>query len=174
MPERPTDYTHPNVGPWKGPDQIFHIQLDGGVIFARRGGKAIDKHGGWFRLAQANSSNLAGFAEVVDYPDQVFGLGYPTHPVSELKMTSTGDKIPANFGLQKSYVFPCSNRNLVEGDIGHDFDVIVPGVGVGNPVQCVNLNSSTYGVLRATELVSAGGEWGAFSIPPAIRYGNPS
>ena len=171
MPERPLDYTMPNVGPWDGPDRIKWVNLDGGITFARRGGKAIDKHGGWYRLAQANSSNLAGFAEVEEYPSP-FNIGARTHPVSELKMTSTGDRIPANFGSEKTYVFPCSNRQLVEGDLGHDFDIVVPGQAVGNPVQCVNLNSSTYGVLRATDLVDQDGDWGAFEIPEEHRYGN--
>ena len=171
MPECPTDYTMPKCGPWDGEDRIRWIQLDGGIIFSRHHGHAVDKHGGYYRLAQANSSNLAGFAEVADWPT-AFDTGAATHPVSALKQTTTGDRIPGNFGANKTYVFPTSNRKALEGDMGHDFDIVVPGVVVGNPQQCINMNSSVYGVLRLSEIVDNDGDWVAAKIPTEHRYGD--
>lgn len=171
MPEQPTDYTMPKVGPFDGEDRIRRIVLDGGVIFSRHHGKAIDKHGGYYRLAQAVSSNLAGFAEVADYPT-AFDTSAATHAASGIKQSTTGDRIHANFGANKTYVFPTSNRKAVEGDMGHDFDIVVPGAVAGNPQQCINMNSSIYGVLRPVEIVDNDGDWVAAKIPTEHRYGD--
>ena len=171
MPERPTDMTMPKCGPFEGEDRIRWVIMDGGVIFSRHHGKAIDKHGGYYRLAQANSSNLAGFAEVADWPS-AFDVGASTHAESGEKQTSTGDRIPANFGANKTYVFPTSNRRAVAGDMGHDFDVIVTGALLGVPQQCINMNASAQGVLRLTEFVDSDGDWVAAKIPTEHRYGD--
>ena len=169
MPLKPRlGYSTPNVDGQTGPDRIFPVQMDGGVIFARRGGKAVDKHGGYFRLATANSSNLAGFACTENWPKS---LG-ATHPASLKIMSTTGMDVPVNFHLQCSFIFPTSNRPAVEGDRGHDFDIVVPGQTVGTPVQCINMASSAQGILRVSQIMDQYGDFVACTIPPGKRYGN--
>lgn len=168
MALKPPGYSHPKVGPWTGPDRILWAQMDGGVIFNRRSGKFVDKHGGYYRLATANSSNLAGFACTEQFPKSPGGVA---HTVSEIMQTTTGMEAPINFNLGASFVIPTSNRKAVEGDRGHDFDIIVPGQVVGNPIQCVNMSASAQGILRISEIIDDG-DFVACVIPPSKRYGN--
>lgn len=165
----PLTFNTPNAGPRTGPDRIFHVPMAGGVIFARRGGKFVDKHGGYYQLATANSSNLAGFAEVEAWPARVGGTA---HPVSEILQSTTGMLCPVNFNLQASAVLPCSNGVMNEGLLGSDRDIIVVGAVVGNPVQCVDMATSAQGILRLSEMVDQAGKYVACTIPPSKRFGN--
>lgn len=167
MSLKPSGYSHPNIDGHTGPDRIYPIEYDGGVIFARRGGKFIDKHGGYYRLATANSSNLAGKAEVEAWPNTG-----ATHPVSEITMTTTGQVGPVNFAIQNSFAIPTSGRQAVEGDKGHDHDIIVPGQVIGNPVQCVDMTASAQGILRISDILDSDGDYVACTIPPDKLYGN--
>jgi hypothetical protein len=164
----PLQFNTPNSGPRTGPDRIFHVPMDGGVIFARRGGKFVDKHGAYYRLATANSSNLAGFAEVEAWPR----VGGTAHPVSGILMSTTGMTCPINMNLQMSGVLPCSNGIMNEGLLGSDRDIIVVGAITGNPVQCVDMSASAQGILRLSEMVDQAGKYVACTIPPDKRYGN--
>lgn len=164
----PQNWTTPNVADRSGPDRIFPVRMDGGVIFARRGGKAVDLHGGYYRMATANSSNLAGFAECEAWPR----VGGGTHAESGLMESTTGMRLPVNFNLQKAFVFPTSGGDMNTGLIGSDRDIIVPGQVIGNPVQCVDMTASAQGILRLSEEIDVAGKFVACTIPPDKRFGN--
>ena len=150
-------FTDPNASAWNGVDRIQHVSFAAGTVFRRRGGKAVDLHHR-FQAATANSSNLAGFAEVEDVG--VSG-GRP-------ESVADGDTLPVNMGLEKSFVFPTTGRAATEADVGKDFDIHVDG----NNVQFVNLDSTTHGVLRVSEVVTANGSYVACVIPVDLRHGN--
>lgn len=157
-PEAMASFTDPNVGPYDGEDRILHVPFAAGTVFRRRGGKAVDLHHR-YQAATANSSNLAGFAEVEEVG--VAG-GRPPESVAD------GDTLPVNFSNHKTQVFPTTGRDATEVDRGKDFDVYVDP----NGVQYVNMNSSVNGVLRVSRLVTAGGDHVSCIIPDDLRYGN--
>ena len=151
-------YTDPNVSVYDGPDRILQVPFAAGTIFARRGGKAVDLHHR-FQSATANSSFLAGFAEV-----DVVGLA-DGHPES----VADGDELPVNFAKEKSCVFPTSGGVLADDThIGKEFDVYVDAAGL----QYVNLNGHTHDVLRVSRLVTADGLHVSCVIPDDRRFGS--
>jgi hypothetical protein len=155
--ERMPTFTDPNVGVYDGEDRIMHVPFAAGTIFRRRGGKAVDLHHR-YRAATANSSNLAGFAEVEEVG--VAG-GRPTS-------VADGDTLPVNFSLHKSQVFPTTGRAANQADRGKDFDIFVDATGR----QFVNMGASVMGVLRISRIVTADGLHVSCEIPPDLRYGN--
>ena len=157
MPERMETFTDPNADGYDGVDRIMHVPFAVDTVFRRRGGKAVDLHHR-FQAATANSSNLAGFAEVEDVG--VSG-GKP-------ESVADGDILPVNMGLEKSNVFPTTGRDATEADVGKDFDIYVDG----NGVQHVDLGNSTHGVLRVSRLVTRDGDYVSCVIPPDLRVGN--
>ena len=157
MRKMPT-FNDPNVNAYDGADRIQMVQFAAGTIFRRRGGKAVDLHH-YYQAATANSSNLAGFAEVEDVgvangrPDTV----------------AAGDELPVNMDLHKTFVFPTSGGlECADANIGKDFDIYVDA----NGVQYVNLNGTTNGVLRISKVVTVDRKHVACQIPPDLRYGN--
>lgn len=157
MPERMPTFTDPNVSLYDGPDRIMAVPFAAGTIFRRRGGKAVDFHTR-YQAATANSSNLAGFAEVEDVG--VAG-GRPAS-------VCDGDRLPVNFQLNKGAVFPTTGRAATQADRGHDFDIFVDAAGA----QFINLGASVMGVLRVSRIVTADGSHVSVVIPPDLRYGN--
>jgi len=156
MPEPMDQFNDPNVSVYDGMDRIMSVQFGWHEVFRRRGGKAVDKHN-HYHAATANSSNLAGFAEVDEVG--VHG-GHPEHVHYGM--------LPVNFDLHKTCVFPTTGRPATEVDRGHDFDLYVDG----NGVQFVNLNASSKGILRVSRIVTADGMFVSCGIPPDMRYGN--
>jgi hypothetical protein len=154
--EKMNTFTDPNASLYDGDDRIMQVGFAAGTIFRRRGGKAVDLHH-YYQAATANSSNLAGFAEVEDVG--VTG-GRPAS-------VSAGNKLPVNMGLNKSCVFPTTGRIAVETDRGKDFDIYVDA----NGVQYVNLSASTNGVLRVSRIVTSDGSNVSCVIPPDLRFG---
>lgn len=154
--ERMPQFNDPNVAVYDGPDRVLHVPFAAGTIFQRRGGKAVDLHHR-YQAATANSSNLAGFAEV-----EAVGVanGRPA-------TVADAQRLPVNFGLEKSCVFPTTGRNATLADRGKDFDIVVVG-----GVQYVNLNASANGVLRVSRLVTQNGDFVSCVIPADLRYGN--
>jgi len=151
-------YTDPNCSDLTGPNRILHVPFAAGTIFRRRGGKAVDLHNR-YNAATANSSNLAGFAEVEDVgvaggkPDSV----------------SADDALPVNFALEKACVFPTSGGVVAtQANRGKDYDIYVDA----NGVQYLDLNSQTNQVLRLSQLASRDGLHVSVTIPPDLRYGN--
>jgi len=151
-------YTDPNCSDADGPNRIMHAPFAAGTIFRRRGGKAVDLHHR-YQAATANSSNLAGFAEVEDVgvaggrPDSV----------------ADGDIIPVNVALEKTCVFPTSGGVVAtEANRGKDYDIFVDA----NGVQFIDLNGQTNQVLRISRLWSRDGLHVSVAIPPDLRYGN--
>lgn len=157
MSEKLNTYSDPKVGPWDGADNVRHVPFASGTVFRRRGGKAVDLHHR-YQAATANSSNLAGFAEV----DEVGVSG--GHPAS----VSDGDDLAVNFGLEKTHVFPTSGRAAVESDRGKDFDIAVDA----NNVQYVDMSTQSNKVLRIVRVLDDDGAYVACSIPTDLRYGN--
>lgn len=155
--ERMSTFTDPNASLYDGVDRIMHVPFAAGTVFRRRGGKAVDLHHR-YQAATANSSNLAGFAEVEDVG---VALGRPTS-------VADGDTLPVNMGLEKSCVFPTTGRVAVASDVGKDYDIYVDG----NGVQYVNFGATTNGVLRVSRIVTADGSHVSCVIPPDLRYGN--
>ena len=158
MPELMPTENDPNVSAHTGPDRILWNAFAAGTIFRRRGGKAVDKHH-YYQAATANSSNLAGFAEVEEV-----GVAVTGKPVS----VSAGDELPVNHSLEKAFVFPTTGRAATTADIGKDYDIYVDATGI----QYVNLGASTKGVLRISQIVTRDAMWVACMVPPDLRYGN--
>jgi hypothetical protein len=151
-------FTDPNSAVYDGPDRIFQVPFASGTVFRRRGGKAVDLHHR-YQAATANSSNLAGFAEVEDVG--VAG-GRPAS-------VSDGDLLPVNMSLEKTNVFPTSGDVVcTEAHLGKDYDIFVDA----NGIQYVDLTSSVMGVLRASRIVTQDGLWVSCGVPPDLRYGN--
>lgn len=152
-------YTDPNCSDYTGPNRIMHVPFASGTIFRRRGGKAVDLHH-YYQAATANSSNLAGFAEVEDVG--VTG----GRPVS----VAAAQTLPVNFALEKACVFPTSGG--VEADavthVGKEFDIYVDA----NGVQYIDLNSTTHQVLRVSQIASRDGKHVSCVIPADLRHGN--
>lgn len=157
MPEKIDNLTDPAARTYDGVDRIAWVEMDGGVVFPRRGGKGV-MLAGRYRHANANSSSLAGWLEM-DAVGVTNG-----HPVS----VTSGDRLPVNFDLSKTAVFPTSNRPAVEADIGRDFDIIAGA----DHTQYVNMNATGLGVLTVTNVIDKDGEWVAVRIPADKRYGN--
>ena len=151
-------YTDPNLNGYDGPNRIIHSPFAAGSQFCRRGGKAVDLHH-YFQSATANSSNLAGFAEV----EQV-GIAGGREPTS----ITDGMELPVNFDLGKTAVFPTTGRAATDADAGKDFDIHVDA----NGCQFINMGASVNGVLRVSRLASADGLHVSCEIPPDLRYGN--
>lgn len=156
MPEKPTNHTDPNCGPFDGADRILHVPFAAGTIFKRRGGKFVDLHHR-YQAATANSSNLAGVAEVEEVGTS---SGRP-------ESVSDADTLPVNFTKEKTCVIPTTGRDATEADRGKDFDIVV----VSN-VQYINMSASSKGVLRVSRLVDADGEFVSAYIPGDLRYGD--
>lgn len=151
-------YTDPNLDGYTGPNRIQHVGFAAGTIFRRRGGKAVDLHH-FYQAATANSSNLAGFAEVEDVG--VAG-GRPA-------AVAAAEELPVNFALEKACVFPTSGGVACpDTNLGKDFDIFVDAAGV----QYIDLNGTTNQVLRISAIASRDRLHVAVVIPPDLRYGN--
>jgi len=150
-------FTDPNAGPYDGADRIIHVPYAAGTIFRRRGGKFVDLHYR-YQVATANSSNLAGIAEVEEVGT---ADGRPTS-------IADGDNIPTNFDKEKTAVIPTTGRVAVESDRGKDFDIYVDA----DNIQYINLNATTHGVLRVSRIVSQDGLHVSAYIPGDLRYGD--
>ncbi len=158
MSEKLLNFTDPNCGPYEGEDRILHAQFATGTAFKRRGGKAVERgNTAYYVAATANSTTLAGFAEVEECG--VTG-GRP-------ESITNGDTLPVNFGLHKTAVFPTTGRVATVADVGHDFDVYV-----ADNKQFIHMTKQTTGVLRVEKVLDDAGNWVAVSIPPTKRYGN--
>lgn len=156
MGDRRIAFTDPNVAVFDGPDRILHVPFAHNTAFSRRGGKAVDLHHR-YQAADANSSNLAGFAEV-----EAVGVanGRPDN-------VEDGDLLPVNFALEKTCVFPTTGRVAVEADRGKDFDILsIAGL------QYINLNAQVHGVLRVSRIITVAGDFVSCTIPSDLRYGN--
>lgn len=158
MPEKVNTMTDPAAQLYDGVDRIKWVEFDGGVTFARRSGKAVAKYG-LYRKADANSSTLAGFLEL----DAVGVSG--GHPTS----VSSHDKLPVNFGLDKTAVMPTSNRAAVEADRGKTYNLLLNG-----GVQYVNmtLSATSPGVVTIEDIIDSAGAWVSVKIPENRRWGN--
>jgi hypothetical protein len=159
MPEKVKTMTDPAAQLYDGVDRIKWVEFDGGIKFARRSGKAVAKYG-LYRKADANSSTLAGFLEV----DAVGVTG--GHPTS----VSSNDKLPVNFGLDKTSVMPTSNRAAVEEDRGKTYNLLVDASGV----QFVNmtLSATSPGVVTIEDVIDSAGAFVSVKIPENRRWGN--
>jgi hypothetical protein len=158
MAEKLNNFTDPVCGTYDGEDRIFNVPFAASQALARRGGKAVDcPLFGNYKAATALSENLAGFLEV----DAIGVTG--GHPAT----VSEGDLLPVNFGINKTCVFPTSNRAALSSDIGKSFDIIV-----ASNVQYVNMNASTKGILKITEVLDEAGNFVACGIPTSKRHGN--
>ena len=158
MARKMPTFTDPNCNGYDGPDRIKQVPFAAGTIFGRRGGKAVDLHHD-YQAATANSSNLAGFAEV-----EAVGVtgGRPAS-------VAVNDKLPVNMALEKTCVFPTSGGVACPEDyIGKDFDIYVDG----NGVQYVNINAQSNQVLRISKIVTVDAKHVACAIPVDLRYGN--
>ena len=158
MPRKMPTYSDLNCDGYDGEDRIKHVKFAAGTIFGRRGGKAVDLHHR-YQAATANSSNLAGFAEV-----QAVGEtnGRPAS-------VADGDTLPVNMGLEKTNIFPTSGAATCSDDlVGKDFDIYVDGDGY----QYVDLSNQTNGVLRIAGVATIDRKHVACSIPTDLRYGN--
>jgi len=158
MTEKIDNFTDPACRCHDGVDRIKWVEMDGGVTFSRRGGKGVMLAGN-YRHANALSSSLAGWLEC-----EAVGVTNG-HPDS----VTSGDKLPVNFGLDKTCVFPTSNRVAVEADIGRAFDIVVEGA---DQKQYINMAASTLGVVVVTDIIDVDGDFVAVRIPTANRYGN--
>lgn len=157
MPEKIDTLTDPACRTYDGVDRIKWVEMDGGVIFPRRGGKGVMLCAD-YRHADANASTLSGWLEM-DAVGVTNG-----HPSS----VSSGDKLPVNFGLDKTCVYPTSNRAAVEADVGRSFDIVLDS----DSAQYVDLNSTGLGVLTITKVIDDDGAFVAVKIPDDKRYGN--
>lgn len=153
--EKLLNFTDPACRTRDGVDRVFWVQFAASQVFGRRGGKAVDLHQR-YQAATANSSNLAGFLEM----DLVGATG--GHPAS----LSAGDKLPVNFGVDKTCVFPTYGRAATELDIGKSFDVYV-----SNDNQYINVAASAQSVLTITEVLDTAGAWVAAKIADGKKYG---
>jgi hypothetical protein len=156
MSEKILNMTDPAARTRSGNDRIFHVPFAASQVFTRRGGKAVDLHH-QYQAATANSSNLAGWLE----SDAVGVSG--GHP----ETVSAGDKLPVNFGVDKTAVMPTTGRAATEADVGKSFDIAV----VSN-AQYVNMSASDKGICKIESVLDDGGEWVGVSIPLDKRYGN--
>ena len=156
-PEKVNRFTDPAASSYDGVDRIKWAEMDGGVAFPRRSGKAVGLYG-LYRKADANSSSLAGFLELAE-------VGTPT---ADITSVSSNDKMPINFGLDKTSVMPTSNRAAVEADRGQPFDLLLDASGV----QYVNMNATALGVVVISEVLDTAGAFVSVRIPTAKRYGN--
>jgi len=156
MTEKIKHFTDPAVSVRDGENRIFHVGFAASQTFPRRSGKAVDLHT-YYQKATANSSNLAGWLET-DAAGVTGG-----HPAS----IAAGDKLPVNFGLDKSAVMPTSGRAATEADIGKRFDIAVDA----NGIQHINMSASSKAVLQVTDIIDESGAWVGASIPTDKRYG---
>ncbi|MEM4720650.1 MAG: hypothetical protein QXT73_01135 [Candidatus Methanomethylicaceae archaeon] len=155
MPEKVTQFSDPSAQTYDGNDRIKWVEFEAGQVFPRRGGKAVQLNTK-YRAAVTNASKLAGFLEV----DAVGVSG--GHPIT----TENGTLLPVNFGLDKTCVFPTSNRKATETDVGRDFNIVV-----ASNVQYVNMFGSVNGVLRITKVIDDG-DYVAVRIVDSARAGN--
>ena len=157
MTEKVDNFTDPACRCHDGVDRIQWVEMDGGVTFPRRGGKGVMLCGR-YRHANAASSSLAGWLEC-----EAAGVtgGHPDSVTSR-------DRLPVNFGLDKTCVFPTSNRPAVEADIGRRFNITTVGV---NQSQHVDLTHTNLGVVEVTDVIDDGAHV-EVRIPTAHRYGN--
>lgn len=156
MPEKLSNFTDPACRTYEGEDRVLWVPFAASQAWARRGGKAVDLHHR-YQAATANSSNLAGWLEM----DVVGVTG--GHPAS----VSAGDELPVNFGLQKTCVFPTTNRAAVATDIGKTFDILVSG-----NTQYVNMTASSNNIVRLEKVLDVNGSFVSVSIPVGVRHGN--
>lgn len=161
----PLFYDQPNCGQHTGPDRIYRVQVDGGNYIHRRGGKFCERNtmvaGQRYKLADDNSTHLAGFFCTEQIPHPIRGTGL---------FTDSGDILPVNFGLEATAVIPCSGRSAEEGDIGRDYDITLrPGA---TPQQYILLTGTARRILRVSQIVDRSGSHVAAGIPPALRIGN--
>lgn len=118
---------------------------------------------GLYRLADANSSTLAGFTETEQFP----------HPVAAALTTSSGNRIPTNFGLEASAVIPTTGRLATVNDVGHCFDLVTVGLAANQSlIQYINMNSTAYGIVQISQLPDRSGSIVACVIPTPRRLGN--
>lgn len=150
-------FTDPACMAHDGVDRIRWVECDASVSFPRRSGKAMCKHD-YYRKALAVSSTLAGFLELTS-------VGQSDSPITSV---SSGQKLPINFGVDKTFVFPTSNRAAVDRDIGHLHAIVVGSDGT----QYVNMSATNPGILTITEVCDEAGSFVAVRIPESVRFGN--
>ena len=156
MTEKILNMTDPAARTRSGNDRCFMVPFAASQVMTRRGGKAVDLHH-QYQAATANSSNLAGWLE-----QDAIGIS-GGHP----ETVATGDRLPVNFGVDKSAVMPTTGRAATEADVGKSFDISV----VSNR-QFVNMSASTKGVIKVESIIDESGAWVGASIPLDKRYGN--
>lgn len=164
MPERPLDYTHPNVGPWRQHTRTSHVLLTPGSFIHRRGGKFIQRGDGTlYKLGDANSSNLAGYAETEQIPE----------PHSALTVSGSGRRIPINTAREASHVIPTTGRVATEADFGRDYALVTNGAAANQTLQqFINMNSTHFGVVRVQGLADSQGSHVHAMIPPTVWLGD--
>ena len=149
--------TDPNTQQYDGPCRIRHVPFEGGDVFRRRGGKAVDKHH-FYRSAVAASSNLAGFAVV----DEIGVVG------GQIETVALGEMLPVDMHPERTQLFPTTGRLAIPADVGKDCDLYVDT----NGIQYANLDAHATNVLRISDIVTWDMAWVSCGIPPALRYGN--
>lgn len=159
MSEKMSNFTDPTCRAYRGVDRIRWINHDGNALYARKGGKGVALNpNGYYRSADTNASTLAGWF-VQDAAGQTGG-----HPESN----TSGALLPVNFGLDKTCVFPTSNRVAVAADVGRAFNLLRTYDGT----QYVDLNSTGIGVLKVCSVIDAPGNFVECMITDNRRYGN--
>lgn len=159
MPEKMNNFTDPTCRAYRGVDRIRWVNHDGNALYTRRGGKGVILHpNGYYRSADTNSSTLAGW-----FVQDAAGVS-GGHPESN----TSGALLPVNFGLDKTCVYPTSNRVAVAADIGRAFNVLRTYDGT----QYVDLNSTGLGVLTVCSVIDAPGNYVECKITDNKRFGN--
>ena len=163
MPELPQDYTHPNEGADRQHSRTSLVYLTPGSFLHRRGGKFMQRDNGvYYKLGDANSSHLAGYAETEQFPPP----GY-TSP------STSGQRIPINTAREGSAIIQTTGRVATEADRGRDFDLVTNGNAVAGTLrQFINMNSTGYGVVRIQRLATPNGSFVSAMIPPTKWYGD--
>lgn len=144
-----------------GIDTIRWVETDG-AYWNRAGGKgvALSPAGHYYRNAVATSSVLAGFLAI----DAIGVTG--GHPAVS---PSTGTKIPVNFGVNKTAIYPTTGRLALETDVGVRYDIYVSGEPGAK--QYLNLLAQTLKPLVVTEIIGDG-RFVAVGIPSSQRVGD--
>ena len=159
MSEKMPNFTDPTCRAYRGTDRIRWVNHDGNALYARRGGKGVELGANsYYRSANTNSSTLAGWF-VNDAAGMTGG-----HPESN----TSGALLPVNFGLDKTCVFPTSNRVAATTDIGRAFNVLRTYDGT----QYVDLNSTGLGIVTVSSIIDSAGNYVEVKITDNKRYGS--
>jgi hypothetical protein len=159
MPEKMNNFSDATCKCYRGTDRIRWVSFDGNALFTRRGGKGVELGANsQYRSANTNSSTLAGwFAN--DAAGQTGG-----HPESN----TSGALLPVNFGLDKTCVYPTSNRVAVAADVGRAFNVL----RIYDGTQYCDLNSTGLGILTVTSIIDNPGNFVEVKITDNKKYVN--